>query len=50
MRATCKRVSALDFRRGSAHMEELILGDGGIAVERGRRKDEWGSSAASALK
>ena len=48
IRATCKYVSALDFSQGFGHKEELTLGDGGIAVEHDRRKDEWGSSAAGA--
>ncbi|HEU4696416.1 MAG TPA: pyridoxamine 5'-phosphate oxidase family protein [Sphingomicrobium sp.] len=47
MRATCKYVSTLDFTKGFGHKEELTLGDGGTAIERGRGEDEWGASAAA---
>ena len=46
MRAACKYVSVLDFTQGFGHREELTLGDGGVPIEQGQRKDEWSSSTA----
>lgn len=44
IKATCKFVSVLDFRKGPGHIDELSIGDEGTALH-DTRTEQWGKSA-----
>ncbi len=43
MRADCKYVTVLDYRRGPGYTEEYTINDMGTASAAAARHDEWGS-------
>ncbi len=44
MKASCKFVTVLDYRKGLGHIDELSIDDGG-AARHGARTEQWGSTA-----
>jgi len=48
MKATCKYVSVLDFSQGLGHGEQLIVDEGGEAVDLEPHQDKWGAAHGDA--
>jgi len=44
IKAACQFVSVLDYRKGPGHIDELSIGEGGIA-RHDARTEQWGSEA-----
>ncbi len=45
IKAECKHVSVVDYRKGMGHTEEISVGDDDTVEKKSARTDEWGSVA-----
>ena len=45
IKAECKHVSVVDYRKGLGHTEELSIGAGDGAEQKKARTDQWGAVA-----
>ena len=45
IKAECKHISVIDYRKGLGHTEELSVGDGDSVEKQETRTEEWGAVA-----